>query len=75
MSMAFLSVPMMFFLIFIAPLWLWLHYRNKRHQAQALAYEDVEKLDELAQRAQVLQQRVETLERLLDLEAPRWRQK
>lgn len=30
MSMAFLSVPLVVFLLFVAPLWLWLHYRSKR---------------------------------------------
>ncbi len=75
MSTAFLSVPLVVFLVFVAPLWLWLHYRSKRHQSHNLGEEDAEKLHALTQRANALQQRIDILERLLDLEAPRWRHK
>ncbi len=75
MSMAFLSTPLVVFIIFVVPLWLWLHYRNKRSQDQNMGNEGVEKLHELTQRANHLQHRIDTLERLLDIEAPRWRHK
>ncbi len=75
MSMAFFSIPLMVFLVFVAPLWLWLHYRSKRQLAQELNREDAEKMEILSRKAEVLQSRMENLERILDIEAPTWRQK
>ncbi len=73
--MAFFSIPLMVFLVFVAPLWLWLHYRSKRQLAQELNREDAEKMEILSRKAEVLQSRMENLERILDIEAPTWRQK
>lgn len=73
MSMAFFSIPLMVFLVFVAPLWLWLHYRSKRQLAQGLNREDAEKFETLIRRSEILQSRVENLERILDAEAPNWR--
>ena len=74
MSAAFLTAPLIVFLIFVAPLWLFLHYRSKKKSATGLSEEDYEKLHRLSEKADVLQQRVGTLERILDAEAPNWRQ-
>ncbi len=73
MSMAFLSVPLVVFLLFVAPLWLWLHYRSKRQVGEGLSGDDIQKLQELAERAEQLQRRVGSLERILDAEVPEWR--
>lgn len=75
MSAAFLTAPLLVFLIFVAPLWLWLHYRSKRNTAQGLSEDDFAKLQGLTRQAEALQQRVQTLERILDSESPSWRQK
>lgn len=75
MSMAFFSIPLMVFLVFVAPLWLWLHYRSKRQLAQGLNREDAEKMETLSRKAETLQSRMENLERILDIEAPTWRQR
>ncbi|WP_425271619.1 envelope stress response membrane protein PspB [Salinivibrio costicola] len=52
-----------------------LHYRSKRQVEQGLSGQDYETLQQLAQRAEKLQARVDNLERLLDAEAPQWRQR
>ncbi|OOE90723.1 MULTISPECIES: envelope stress response membrane protein PspB [Salinivibrio] len=75
MSSLFLGFPLAIFLLFVAPLWLFLHYRSKRQVAQGLSGQDYETLQQLAQRAEKLQSRVDNLERLLDAEAPHWRQR
>ncbi|MDN3682488.1 envelope stress response membrane protein PspB [Vibrio tapetis] len=75
MSAAFLTAPLVVFLIFVAPLWLALHYRSKRKSGQGLSEEDFEKLQGLTRKAENMQQRVQTLERILDEESPNWRQK
>ncbi|MBD1556972.1 envelope stress response membrane protein PspB [Vibrio sp. S9_S30] len=73
MSAAFITAPLIVFLIFVAPIWLVLHYRSKRKTAQGLSDEDFEKLQSLTRHAESMQQRVQTLERILDAESPNWR--
>ncbi|MBM4915160.1 envelope stress response membrane protein PspB [Vibrio parahaemolyticus] len=73
---AFLLVgPVIVFLIFVAPLWLFLHYRSKRKMDSALSSQDLERLQVLSEKAEAMQSRVDTLERILDAESPTWRRK
>lgn len=73
---AFLLVgPVIVFLIFVAPLWLFLHYRSKRKTDSALSSQDLERLLVLSEKAEAMQSRVDTLERILDAESPTWRRK
>ncbi|EGQ9061746.1 envelope stress response membrane protein PspB [Vibrio parahaemolyticus] len=73
---AFLLVgPVIVFLIFVAPLWLFLHYRSKRKTDSALSIQDLERLQVLSEKAEAMQSRVDTLERILDAESPTWRRK
>lgn len=73
MATFFLAGPLVVFLIFVAPLWLLLHYRSKRKAANGLSQEDYEALQGLSDRAKGLQERINTLERILDAESPNWR--
>ena len=75
MSMGFISVPLVVFMVIVAPLWLILHYRSKRQAGEGLSGEDQKKLETLVARAEDMQERIVTLERILDAEVPRWRQK
>ncbi|WP_419208586.1 envelope stress response membrane protein PspB [Photobacterium leiognathi subsp. mandapamensis] len=75
MSMGFISVPLVVFMIVVAPLWLILHYRSKRQAGEGLSGEDQKKLETLVARAEDMQERIVMLERILDAEVPRWRQK
>jgi phage shock protein B len=65
----------MAFLIFVAPLWLILHYRGQRNATQGLSGEEHEQLQTLVMRAEQMQDRIKTLEQILDAEAPQWRQR
>ncbi|XAW88689.1 envelope stress response membrane protein PspB [Vibrio sp. CDRSL-10 TSBA] len=73
MATFFLAGPLVVFLIFVAPLWLLLHYRSKRKAANGLSQEDYEALQGLSDKAKGLQERINTLERILDAESPNWR--
>lgn len=73
MASVFFTGPLIVFLIFVAPLWLFLHYRSKRKVGSGLSSEDYEMLRKLSEKANGLQSRVETLERILDEESPTWR--
>ncbi|MDN3698543.1 MULTISPECIES: envelope stress response membrane protein PspB [Vibrio] len=73
MSSFFIAGPLIVFLIFVAPLWLFLHYRGKRKSENGLSSEDYQRLQTLSEKAESMQSRVETLERILDAESPNWR--
>ncbi|MDN3613104.1 MAG: envelope stress response membrane protein PspB [Vibrio gallaecicus] len=73
MSTFLIAGPLTVFLIFVAPLWLFLHYRSKRKSGDGLSTEDLERLNVLSERAEAMQDRVKTLEKILDAESPSWR--
>lgn len=66
-------VPAILFMIFVAPIWLVLHYRSNRQLGTGLNEQELARLTALVAQAELLQQRVHTLERLLDVENPQWR--
>jgi phage shock protein B len=63
------------FCIFVAPLWLILHYTTQRRRAQSLTREDEKMLSDLWQIANRMESRVKTLETILDTQVPHWRDK
>ncbi|GIU17482.1 MULTISPECIES: envelope stress response membrane protein PspB [unclassified Shewanella] len=73
MNMDILIAPIIVFLGFVAPIWLILHYRSKRQVSQGLTEEEFNQLNELIAKADKMSQRIETLEAILDSEAPQWR--
>ena len=72
--MSFMTTPLVSFLIFVAPIWLVLHYRAKKQSNQGLSANDQEKMKSLIKRTETLQKRLVSLEQVLDKEAPNWRQ-
>ncbi|MDF2179582.1 envelope stress response membrane protein PspB [Aliiglaciecola sp. CAU 1673] len=68
-----LVAPIILFMIFVAPIWLILHYRSKKQVSQGLSQEEFASLTELANKAEVMAERIQTLEAILDAEAPQWR--
>lgn len=72
---AILSAPIILFLIFVAPIWLILHYRSRNKINAGLNDEERASLQELAHTAERMQDRIRTLEALLDAEHPSWRRK
>ncbi|MCE9678256.1 envelope stress response membrane protein PspB [Shewanella sp. AS1] len=73
MDMDVLIAPIIVFLVVVAPIWLILHYRSKRQVSQGLTEEEFTELNELISKADKMAQRIETLEAILDSEAPNWR--
>lgn len=70
-----LIAPIALFLIFVAPIWLILHYRSKKQIGQGISEEEFVTLQELSDKAEKMAERIETLESILDAEAPQWRSK
>tara|TARA_R110000772_G_scaffold2542_1_gene9149 strand:- start:2860 stop:3096 length:237 start_codon:yes stop_codon:yes gene_type:complete len=67
--------PIIIFMVIVAPIWLILHYRSKKQISQGLSDEEYATLQELADRAEKMADRIHTLESILDAEAPQWRNK
>jgi phage shock protein B len=61
------------FLVVVAPIWLICHYTTQLRNARRLSGDDEKTLGELWQSARRMEGRIETLERVLDSEAPGWR--
>lgn len=67
--------PIILFMIFVAPIWVIMHYRSKKQINQGLSEEEYGSLQELADTAEKMADRIQTLEAILDAEAPEWRNK
>ncbi len=65
-------IPILFLSI-VAPIWLVLHYMAKFRSAKSLSQADEETLAELWRQSDKFEQRIESLETILDEEVPGWR--
>lgn len=72
MTALFIAIPMTIFLLFVAPLWLWLHYSNRSAGGQLSAGER-QKLMQLTDEARQMRERIQSLEQILDTEHSGWR--
>jgi phage shock protein B len=70
-----LITPIILFMIFVAPIWVILHYRHRNRAVQGLDATEQSKIDKLQQLAVKMEERVITLESILDSENPDWRNK
>jgi phage shock protein B len=61
------------FLVVVAPLWIIFHYITIWRSSRRLSSDDEKALGELWQSARRMEGRIESLERVLDAEAPGWR--
>ena len=62
-------------LVIVAPLWIIFHYVTKWKQMKGLTAEDEASLTDLRRAADRLEDRMRTLERILDDEVPDWRRR
>jgi phage shock protein B len=67
-------VPIILFMVIVAPTWIVMHYRSKGSKQGGISEAEHGRLQELTQIAQSMVQRIETLESILDKEAPNWRE-
>ena len=71
--MSFFAVPLIVFLVVVAPIWIIMHYRSINRSSQALNDEDRENIDSMLATIDSLQDRIRALESLLDVDQPGWR--
>ncbi|MGO1079673.1 envelope stress response membrane protein PspB [Mycobacterium sp. KBS0706] len=70
---AFFFVPVIVFMVIVAPIWLVLHYVTRWRSSRTLSREDERMLVDLWESAKRMEHRIVTLEKILDAEAPQWR--
>ena len=70
-----IMAPVIIFMMFVAPIWLILHYRSKKQVSQGLSEEEYIQLSDLSEMADKMADRIKTLEAILDVETPDWRNK
>lgn len=76
MSMLFLAIPLTLFVLFVLPVWLWLHYNNNNRGANGtLTQNEQQRLLQLTDDAKRMRERIQALEAILDAEHPNWRDK
>jgi len=68
-------VPAILFMIFVAPIWVIMHYRSKNQKETGISQAEHARLQELMKIADSMMERIETLESILDQETPEWRSK
>ncbi|MDP5134477.1 envelope stress response membrane protein PspB [Rheinheimera baltica] len=68
-----IGIPFILFMIFVAPIWVIMHYRSKNKMGQGLSDQELTQLNDLAHRAEKMADRIKTLEAILDAESPKWR--
>jgi phage shock protein B len=57
------------------PIWIVFHYITKIKTSKGLSAEDEKMLSEVWESTNRMEERIKTLERILDIEAPNWRQR
>ena len=71
--MDFLHVPLILLLAVVAPIWIIAHYVTRWRTTKTLTGEDEKLIQELWESASRMEDRIRTLEKILDAEAPHWR--
>ena len=67
-------VPMVLFMVIVAPTWIVMHYRSINRSSRSLNEEDREALDQMLATVDTLSERIVSLESILDSDHPQWRQ-
>ena len=70
-----LVIPVVLFMIIVAPIWLVLHYRSQSKVNRGLSKEETETLVRLTRKSEGMSERLRTLESILDAEVPDWRER
>ena len=68
-------VPVVVFLVVVAPIWIVFHYKSKQKMVDGLTTKERAELDEMVDVANKMAARIEILESILDVESPGWREK
>ena len=73
--MGMLFTLLLVFLLIVAPIWLILHYATRNSVSRRISSKDEALLEELHMTARKMEDRIHSLERILDADCPEWREK
>ena len=71
----YFTAPIIVFLVVVALIWIIFHYKTKGKAAAGMSPNERLELDEMVEVANNMAVRIETLEAILDVESPDWREK
>lgn len=71
----FMFVPTILFIVIVAPMWITMHYRSVNRSSRSLSQEDRESIEHMLETVDKLTERIGTLESILDVDHPDWRQR
>ena len=69
-----LFVPMVLFMVIVAPTWIVMHYRSVNRSSGQLSEDDRQSLEEMLVAVDQMVDRIESLESIIDADHPNWRQ-
>ncbi len=69
------QLALILFLVVVAPIWIIRHYNANRDDATALAGQQKMILEELEKTAKRMEERMTTLEEILDADVPNWKER
>ena len=70
----FMFVPIILFMVIVAPIWIVMHYRSMRKSNQGLNQDDRQVLEDMIGTIDKLGDRIDALESILDVEHSQWRE-
>jgi phage shock protein B len=68
--MSMLEVPLILFLVIVAPIWIIAHYVTRWRMAKTLSPEEEKQFAELWRIAERMEERIDSVERILEAEGP-----
>ena len=68
-----LFVPMVLFMVIVAPIWIVMHYRSVNRSSSQLSEDERQALEEMLVAVDQMADRIESLESILDADHPNWR--
>ena len=71
----FLFVPIIIFMVVVAPIWIIAHYLTRWRSAKSLSSEEEKLLSELWEGVERMEGRIKNLESILDADGSDWRKK
>ena len=69
-----LFVPMVLFMVIVAPTWIVMHYRSVNLSSSQLSEEDRQALEDLLVAVDQMAERIDSLESILEADHPDWRE-
>jgi len=67
------EAPLIVFLAVVVPIWLFFHYFFKSKSSRSLSTDDERMLEDVWENTRKMEDRIHTLERILDATDPDWR--